>query len=381
MKKKRSNEILSDIVKSLSDTNDMIFLLSDQLEQLKIKDWISTGNYLLNAQISGSLFKGIPSGRITMIAGPSGSGKTFLTLNILRNALKSGYNIILIDTESAIDDETLKRFNLDPSSIIYVPLNTVNEATTFLANLWKKLDSYKKEGKDFGKIIIAIDSLGNLSTDKEVSDAIAGSDKVDMTRAREMKKLFRICTQKLNTMSIPIIVTNHVYQNIGSYYIGTGIAGGSGPFYNSSVILELTKSSLKDENKVKTGIIVKSKIVKSRFVKNNVECSFYISYIGGMNPYIGLENYVSWDDCGIDFGKVDSSGNFVPLKNKRFVAVKHLGKSIPFKNMFVPEVFTKEVLECIDSKIKPIFELPQVDNGLDFISSLDVDDEIGDVYE
>lgn len=356
---------LRDIAKGLFTVNDMISVLSDTIDEIKISDWIHTGNYLLNAQISGSLFKGIPSGRITMIVGESGTGKTFLTLNILRNAQKMGYNVILIDTESAIDDSTLMRFKFDLDKILYVPIVTIKELTSFLLNFAEMLVKYKNENTNIGKYIIAIDSLGNLATDKEIEDIIEGEDKADMTRAREMKKLFRVCTQKLSRLGIPIIVTNHIYSAIGGYTTTNIVSGGKGPFYNSSVILSLKKNVIKDSNNNKTGISVFSEIIKSRFTKNFLSIKFDISHMGGMNPYKGLEDYISWDICGIGFGKIEKRNNeivYVPSNQKRFIAVKHLGKTLPANKLFTPEVFTDEVLNSLEPIISNKFMLPFIDN-------------------
>jgi len=304
------------------------------------------------------------------------TGKTFLCLNAARKAQEQGYKVIWADTEQAMDDDSFKRFGVKLDELIYLPINTINDLSHYLSNFADVILKAQEEKMDVGKYIVIIDSLGNLSTRKEVNDVNSNSEKKDMTRAGEIKRLFRTCTKKLGGLKIPLIVVNHVYANIGSFIGGTVIGGGQGPFLNSSTILSLTKAQLKEDGKNKTGVIVTSKLDKSRFTKGGIPIKFHISFFKGMNPYVGLENYISWENCGIQSGKILPDGSFQPSETVRSVAVDHLGIHIPKKDLWTSKVFTKEVLEKLDVLIRKDFELPDIES-MDYSSEaiLDIDDD------
>jgi len=378
----------------------------------KIEEWIGTGNYLLNAQISGSLFKGIPNSRSIVYSGVSGVGKTFIILNAVREAQKMGYFVIYGDSEAAVDEDLFIKFGIDPSRVRYQPLKTVLQTRHIIANLCSTLREQKKKGLEIPKVMFIIDSIGNLATNKETDDALTGSDKRDMTKQQNLKSMFRVITTDLAELKIPLILSNHVYASVGGYIPMNIQSGGSGPIYAASIILEFHKAGLKDgdpeaaEAGTKTGIIVTSKIVKNRFVKP-IPIKFHISFYKGMNPYVGLENYVSWETCGIERGslieeiiekpvyeadgmtqkisrgkpKVEkiNTGNiiFSPDKDSKTFAVKHLNKNVKGSAIFSKEVFTDEVLKLLDEKvIRPLFELPKsVQDEQDLNDVLGLDDD------
>lgn len=386
-----------DLDKSLSKVSDLGSILTEN-KFSKIDEYISTGNYLLNAQLSGSLYGGIPNTRSVALSGESGVGKSFLCLNIAREAQKMGYYIIYCDSESAIDEDIARKFGLDPEKIRYQPVNTIKTLKNFCANLYDQLKEKKDKGYDVPKIMMIVDSIGNLATEKERSDALAGSDKKDMTRAGDIRSLFRIITTDLAELKIPLVFTNHSYTSVGSYVPTQIMSGGGGAIYAASMILMLSKANLKENNKeaekagmTKTGVLVTSKPSKNRFAKP-IPVKFHISFYHGMNPYVGLEKYVSWETVGIGPGKLeeriderpvlDDDGNPVIKRGKPVVektqtgefeyikddsaspktfAVKHLGKTIKAGQLFTSEVFTDEILKQLDEEIiKPLFELPNV---------------------
>ena len=192
----------------------------------KIDEWIGTGNYLLNAQISGSVFKGIPNSRSIVFSGVSGCGKTFMILNALREAQKMGYYAIYGDSEAAVDEDLMVKFNIDPARVRYQPLKTVIQTRHFISNLCAQLKEKKNKGFEIPKIMMIIDSLGNLATEKETADALSGSDKRDMTKQQNLKSMFRIITTDLAELKIPLLVTNHVYASIGGYFPSNVQSGG-----------------------------------------------------------------------------------------------------------------------------------------------------------
>ena len=258
----------------------------------EVDEWIPTGNYLLNAQLSGSLFGGIPNTRSLGLMGDPGTGKSFVCLNVAREAQKKGYDVIYCDTEGAIDKTSAIKFGIDPDKIRYQPIKTVSQFQTFVANL---LEIVKKNKSGNPKILLVLDSLGMLSTDKELNDAIEGKNAADMgAKAKELRKLFRVITLDLTAAKIPLICTNHVYAG-GGFFPTKESSGGDGPIFAMSVISFLSKAQLKEgSGTTKTGIVVTSNLKKSRFTIPD-PIKFHISWMNGMNPYVGLQDYVSWE--------------------------------------------------------------------------------------
>lgn len=363
----------------------------------EVDEWIPTGNYLFSAQLSGSLFGGIPNNRSVMIAGDPGAGKSFVCLNIAREAQKMGYNVIYCDTEGAIDKEGAIKFGIDPKRLRYQPIQTVSEFKHFVLTVIDMM-----EGTD-AKTMIVVDSLGMLGTDKEMKDAREGHNAGDMgLKAKELRSLFRSITFALTKAKIPLLCTNHVYTG-GGYIPTKEASGGLGAVFSTSIIPFLSKAQLK-EGDSKTGIIVTSKLKKNRFTVP-FDIKFHISFTAGMNKFVGLEDFVSWDACGIQRGKIETAKDFakmskpaefhefdfnneevdtktgeitskieklvfIPTDSGRW-CVKHLGKSIVANQFFTDVVFTKEVLTSLDEKvIKPTFILPDLSSSDDIANQL-----------
>jgi len=382
----------------------------------RIDEFIPSGNFLLNAQISGSLFGGYPNCRTVALAGATGTGKTFLALNGVREAQAIGYDIVYCDSEAAVDAATFVKFGIDPDRVRYQPVSTPLAFRRFVTNLIKYIKDAKAAGKSVPKIMLVLDSLGNLATTKERADAMSGSEKKDMTKAQEMRSLFRVITMDLAEAKIPFIMTAHTYASVGSFIAMDVMSGGGGPLYNASVILFLYKSQLKDANKdaeavgmKKTGIIVRSAPHKNRFARP-ITIRFHISFYKGMNPYVGLEQFISWKSCGIEKGHLGDQKTFDKLpkeEQEKIVAenrlfefegqtmyfnpkatarnfvVRHLGTTIPAGELFTPKVLTEEVLRELDeTTIKPTFTLPTIGDMYDMegyaddlVSNSDFDDD------
>ena len=344
----------------------------------EVDEWIPTGNYLLNAQISGSLFGGVPNTRSFGLMGDPGTGKSFVCLNVVREAQKKGYNVIYCDTEGAIDKSSAVKFGIDSTSIRYQPIQTVSQFQTFSSNLIDLVKKARAKGET-PKILLILDSLGMLSTDKELADAMKGHNAADMgAKAKELRKLFRVITLDLTAAKIPLICTNHVYAG-GGYVPTKESSGGDGPIFAMSVVAFLSKAQLKDGSGTKTGIVVTSNLKKSRFTIPE-QVKFHISFSHGMNPYVGLQDYVSWEACGIERGKFEEVKNpetgkkesiFKPNASSTRWGVKHLGKTVASTELFTDKVFTKEVLEQLDENvIKPKFKFPDHSNNEDLLESL-----------
>ena len=353
----------------------------------EVDEWIPTGNYLLNAQLSGSLFGGIPNTRSLGLMGDPGTGKSFVCLNVAREAQKKGYDVIYCDTEGAIDKSSAIKFGIDPNKVRYQPIKTVTEFQTFVTNLLALV----KKAKDGGanpKILLIVDSLGMLSTDKELNDAMTGKNAADMgAKAKELRKLFRVITLDLTAARIPLICTNHVYAG-GGFFPTKESSGGDGPIFAMSVISFLSKAQLKEGNSTtKTGIIVTSNLKKSRFTIPE-PVKFHISFANGMNPFVGLQDFVSWDSCGIERGKLEEIKNkdgvkelvFTPNASSTRWAIKHLGKTVTSSQLFTPEIFTQEVLQQLDERvIKPHFLLPAMGTNEEITNALEA--EIGEDFD
>ena len=362
-----------------------------------ISDYIDTGSYIVNAAISGSLFKGIPAGRCTVLAGDPGTGKSYLALSVCRNAQKKGYTPIYLDSESAIDLDFVKRLGCDPDNFIIKQVTTVSEVSTFLSRTCKSCMEMPEDERP--KIIFVLDSLGNLTSDKELNDTIEGNDKRDMTRQQNIKALFRTNATALGKLGYPMIVCAHIYKT-NDVFAKTIVSGGSGINFNSSVTLLLSTAKLDDkqsdkiaEKKVgdftKTGVVVTAKPEKSRFtIPQRVK--FWIPFFKAPNPYIGLEAYITWENSGIMRGKIVSAKDYekmsdlekqiceemtnekaekcyaLPKDTSKNIVVKHLGKEVPAAEMFSSKVLTEDILRNLDETIiKPSFELPSNDRNDD----------------
>jgi len=352
----------------------------------EVDEWIPTGNYLLNAQISGTLFGGVPNSRSFGIMGDPGTGKSFFCLNVVREAQKIGYDVIYCDTEGAIDKSGALKFGIDAEKLRYQPIQTVSQFQTFASNVIDAVKKAKAAGQK-PKVLIVLDSLGMLSTDKELADAMKGHNAADMgAKAKELRKLFRVITLDLTAAKIPLLCTNHVYAG-GGYMPTKESSGGDGPIFAMSVVSFLSKAQLKDGSGTKTGIVVTSTLKKSRFTIPE-QVKFHISFAHGMNPFVGLQDYVSWEACGIERGKYEEVKNaegkkelvFKPSASSTRWGVRHLGKTVASTELFTERVFTKEVLEQLDANvIRDKFKFPDLVDHSDILDSMDIDDDSNEI--
>ena len=336
----------------------------------EVTEWIDTGNYHLNACVSGSLFGGWPNSRTCSIAGPSGTGKTFLVLNSVKRAIDMGYSVIYYDSEAAVDKDQMIKFGIDTSKVNYQPINTVQEFRTSVTTLTSKMQEIKRIGGKTPKVMMILDSAGNLATQKEIEDAKSGSEKADMTRSKVLKSIFRIIMTPLADLKIPFIFTNHTYQT--QDFISRQVAGGgTGPEYAASIVLFLNKAQLKESSGEKAGIIVTAKPNKNRFAKpHNIK--FHLHFTKGMNRYVGLEQYIDWEEIGITKGVIEK-GEKIPKKTARNWICKHLDATVSNNEFFSEKVFTQEVLEKIEERIKHVFNYNTEEREIDLDEILEED--------
>lgn len=338
----------------------------------EVTEWIDTGNYHLNACVSGSLFGGWPNSRTCSIAGLSGTGKTYLILNSVKRAIDMGYNVVFYDSEAAVDKDLMVKFGIDIGKVNYQPINTVQEFRTSVTTITGKMQEAKAAGGKVPKIMIILDSAGNLATQKEIDDARSGSDKSDMTRSKVLKSIFRIIMTPMADLKIPFLFTNHTYQT--QDFISRQVAGGgTGPEYAASIVLFLNKAQLKDSSGERSGIIVTAKPNKNRFAKpTNIK--FHLDFSKGMNRYVGLEQYIDWEEIGITKGSIEK-GVKIPKSTARNWICKHLDETVPNTEFFTEKVFTQEVLEKIELRIKPLFNYNTEEREIDIDAILEADED------
>lgn len=246
---------------------------------------IDTGSYILNAVLSGSLFGGVPNNKITAFAGESATGKTFFVLGIVKAFLDQNPDagVMYYDTEAAVTKSMMESRGIDTKRVIVAEPDTIQK---FRTHALKTLDYYEKS-ENRPPFMMVLDSLGLLSTTKEMEDTAEGKETRDMTKAQVIKAAFRVLTLKLAKVKVPLILTNHVYAAVGSYVPMNEISGGSGLKYAASTIAMLSKKKDKDGTDV-VGNIIRVKMYKSRLSKENGQVEVRLSYDKGLDKYYGL---------------------------------------------------------------------------------------------
>ena len=276
---------LKDIAKEIG--NDYASLVSEGVSAGDTAGFIDTGSYIFNALLSGSIYGGIPNNKITAIAGETSTGKTFFCLGMVQHFLESNPDagVIYFESESAISKQMIEDRGIDSNRMLLVPVTTVQE---FRLQAIKILDKYNDQTAEERKpLMFVLDSLGMLSTSKEVEDSEAGKETRDMTRAQVVKSIFRVLTLKLGKANVPLIVTNHTYDVVGAYIPTKEMGGGSGLKYAASTIVYLSKKKEKDGKEV-VGNIIKCKTAKSRLTKENSDVETRLYYDRGLDRYYGL---------------------------------------------------------------------------------------------
>ena len=276
-------DFLKDIVKEIGD--DFTQLASDIDETER---YVDTGSYIFNGLVSGSIFGGVSGNKITAIAGESSTGKTFFSLAVVKNFLDSnpdGY-CLYFDTEAAVNKPLLQSRGIDLNRLVVINVVTIEE---FRVKALKAVDKYMKMPiEDRKPCMFVLDSLGMLSTEKEIRDALDDKQVRDMTKSQLVKGAFRMLTLKLGQANVPLIVTNHTYDVIGAYVPTKEMGGGSGLKYAASTIIYLSKKKEKDGKEV-IGNIIKAKTHKSRLSKENKTVEIRLFYDDrGLDRYYGL---------------------------------------------------------------------------------------------
>ena len=330
---------LSDIVKEID--NEYAGLVSDGVAAGDTTSYIDTGSYIFNALVSGSIYGGIPSNKITALAGESSTGKTFYCLGIVKHFLDMDPDagVIYFESESAISKNMIESRKIDSKRMVIVPVTTVQE---FRQQAIKIIDKYLQMPEESRQpMMFVLDSLGMLSTSKEIEDTEAGKETRDMSRAQVVKSIFRVLTLKLGKANVPMIVTNHTYDVIGSYVPTKEMGGGRGLKYAASTIIYLSKKKEKDGKEV-IGNIIKAKTAKSRLSKENTVVETRLYY-----DERGLDRYFGLLELGEKYGVFQRVGNRI-----KFGESSVYPKSI----LSDPEkYFTPEVMVMLDKAAEQEF--------------------------
>ena len=264
--------------------NEYASLVSDGVEAADIDSFIDTGSYIFNALLSGSIYGGLPSNKITALAGESATGKTFFVLGMVKTFLDENPDagVIYFESESAITKDMIEERGIDSKRMIIFPVATVQE---FRTQAVKILDKYIDD-EEKQPMMMCLDSLGMLSTTKEMEDTAAGNETRDMTRAQVLKAAFRVLTLRLGKAKVPMVVTNHTYDSMGMFPTKE-MGGGSGLKYAASQIVFLGKKKEKDGKEV-IGNIIHCKNHKSRLTVENKMVDVRLNYEKGLDKYLSL---------------------------------------------------------------------------------------------
>ena len=338
------SDFLNSIVKESG--NEYANIVSEGIEGSDVDGFVDTGSFAFNALLSGSLYGGIPDNKIVAIAGESATGKTYFTLGIVHKFLSDNPDgvVLYFDTEQAVTSDMFADRGVDPKRVAVFPVATIEE---FRHQAITIVDKYLELSKDEKKpMLICLDSLGMLSTDKEIADTADGKGTRDMTRAQMVKSTFRVLTLKLGKAGIPLILTNHTYDVIGSMFPQKEMGGGSGLKYAASTIVYLSKKKVKEGTDV-IGNIIHCKLYKSRFTKENSMVDVLLNYDEGLNPYYGLV------DIALKYEIFEKVSTRIQLPDGTKVYEKSIYKD-PTK------YFTSDVMEKLEDAVAKEFKYGKV---------------------
>lgn len=338
MAKAKSN-YFRDLLSEIKD--DTSSIAADGKSSAEYTGYVDTGSYALNALFSGSVRGGIPNNKVVAFAGESAVGKTFFVLGIIKHFLDSNPSagVVYYDTEAAVTREMMESRGIDTSRIIVAEPVSIQ---TFRTHAIKMLDAYSKTSeKDRPPLMMALDSLGALSTNKEIEDTTEGKDTRDMTRAQLIRGAFRVLRLKLAKAKVPMLVTNHVYAGVGQYVPTQIMSGGGGLRYASDDIVMLSKSKDRVGTDVVGGLI-KARTYKSRNSRENQEVIVKLSYVHGLDKYYGLR------DIAEKTGLLKKGGTKYELSDGRKVYGKEIDDS--------PAEIFEPIMDQLDAAAAKLFK-------------------------
>ena len=301
-----SNHCLDNIIKIMTKVFDVTKFrksITKSIQGLGIgfndpTDWISTGNYALNYLISGDFNKGIPLGKVSVLAGESGAGKSYIASgNIIKNAQDQGIFVILIDSENALDETWLQALGVDTDEkkLLKLSLSMIDDVAKTVSEFMKSYkDEHAENREGAPKVLFVIDSLGMLLTPTDVDQFEKGEMKGDLGRKpKALTALVRNCVNMFGSWNVGLVATNHTYASQDMFDPDDKISGGQGFIYASSIVIAMKKLKLKEDekgNKISDvrGIRAACKVMKTRYAKPFESVQVKIPYDTGMDPYSGL---------------------------------------------------------------------------------------------
>ena len=248
--------------------------------------------------------------------------------------------VIFFESESAVTKDIIEERDIDSSRMVIMPVTTVQE---FRHQALQVLDKYiAQDPADRKPLLLVLDSLGMLSTTKEIEDTQAGKETKDMTRAQIVKAAFRVLTLKLGKAKVPLVITNHTYDVVGSMFPQKEMGGGSGLKYAASSIVYLSKRKEKDGTEV-IGNIIHCKNYKSRLTKENKVVDVRLTYDKGLDRHYGL----------LDLALKHNIFKQVSTRIELPDGSKSFGKTI---NNEPEKYFTQDILQKLDDAAKKEFK-------------------------
>ena len=244
------------------------------------KDMVATDVPMMNVALSGSIEGGVAPG-LTVLAGPSKHFKTSFALIMAAAYLKKYDDAVLLfyDSEFGSPQAYFEQYGIDTSRVLHTPITNVEELKFDLISQLEEIDRGDK-------VIVVIDSVGNLASKKELEDAINEKSVADMSRAKSLKGLFRMTTPYLNMKDIPMIAVNHTYMEIGLFPKAV-VSGGTGIYYSADNIWIIGRQQDKQGTEIK-GYHFVINVEKSRYVKEKSKIPISVSWDGGVSKYSGI---------------------------------------------------------------------------------------------
>lgn len=270
--------------------NENVSVLNDSAF-LNCIDEIPTPVPAINIALSGRIKGGLQSG-ITVLAAPSRHFKSNLGLLCVAAYLKKYPEAVCVfyDSEFGSTEGYFRSFGIDPARVLHVPIDNIE---TLKFDVVQRLDSINRGDK----VIFFLDSIGNLASKKEIEDALGDKSSIDMTRAKVLKSVFRMITPRLSMKDLPMVVVNHVYQEIGQTYPKTIMGGGTGPLLAAQTVIFVSRAQEKEDDEL-SGYRFTLIVEKSRRVKEKSKIALEVSFKAGINRWSGIF------DLGLELGVV-----------------------------------------------------------------------------
>ena len=304
------------------------------------KDSIPTGVPMVNVALSGSLDGGLTPG-LTMWAGPSKNFKTAFSLLMAKSYLDKYEDAALLfyDSEFGTPQSYFDTFGIDTKRVLHTPVTDVEQLKF---DIMQQLSTIERGDH----LIIVIDSIGNLASKKEVEDALDQKAVADMSRAKQMKSLFRMVTPHLSMKDIPLVVVNHTYKEIGLYPKDI-VGGGTGSYYSADNIFILGRQQEKDGTEL-TGYNFIINVEKSRYVKEKSKIPVSVSFDGGISKWSGLL------DIALESGHVVKPSNGwyskVDVETGVIEDKKYRIKDTDTKEFWLPLLTSKSFFDYVKNK-------------------------------